>query len=66
MDCYIISKRVANKAVSIAKYESYDDLYAKLETKEGEKGIYRLAKVREMQTKELDHVRWIRDEIKGF
>lgn len=44
---YKLAQKVVYKAVSKAKYEAFDDLYAKLETKEGEKRIYNLAKMRE-------------------
>lgn len=44
---YKMAKRAANKTVDNAKYEPCDDLYVKLETKEGEKRTYKLAKVRD-------------------
>ena len=37
-------KSKAKKAVAMAKGRVYDDLYARLETKEGEKELYRLAR----------------------
>jgi len=37
----------ANKAVRKAKFKKYEELYDRLETNEGEKEVYRLAKVRE-------------------
>ena len=36
----------AKKAVAMAKAHAYEDLYARLETKEGEKELYRLARQR--------------------
>ena len=40
-------KSKAKKAVAIAKGRAYDNFYAKLETKEGEKELYRLARQRD-------------------
>ena len=40
----------------------YDDLYARLETKEGEKELYRLARQRNRAGKDVQHVRVIKDE----
>jgi hypothetical protein len=36
---YKIAKRVAKRAVSVAKDQAYDDLYQRLGTKKGEKDI---------------------------
>ena len=41
---------------------AYDNLYARLETKEGEKELYRLAKQRDRAGKDVQHVRVIKDE----
>ena len=38
-------KSKAKKAVAMAKGCEYDDLYARLETKEGEKELYKLARI---------------------
>ena len=40
----------------------YDDLYARLETKEGEKKLYRLAGQRDRVEKDVQHVKVIKDE----
>ena len=40
----------------------YDDLYARLETKEGEKELCRLARQRDRAGKDVHHVRVIKDE----
>ena len=40
----------------------YDNLYARLETKEGEKELYRLARQRDRAGKDVQHVRVIKDE----
>ena len=46
----------------MAKGRAYDDLYARLETKEGEKELYRLARQRNRAGKDVQHVRVIKDE----
>ena len=46
----------------MAKGRAYDDLYARLETKEGEKELYRLARQRNRAGKDVHHVRVIKDE----
>ena len=39
-----------------------DDLYARLETKEGEKKLYRLARKRDRAEKDVQHVKVLKDE----
>ena len=46
----------------MAKRRVYDNLYARLETKEGEKELYRLASQRDRAGKDVQHVRVIKDE----
>ena len=46
----------------MAKGCAYDDLYARLETKESEKELYRLARQRDRAGKDVEHVRVIKDE----
>ena len=41
---YKEKKSKAKKAVLMAKGRAYEDLYTKLDTKEGEKELYRLAR----------------------
>ena len=55
-------KSKAKKAVAIAKGHAYDDLYARLETKQGEKELYRLARQRDRAGKDAQHMRVIKDE----
>jgi hypothetical protein len=45
IESYKIAKRTAKRAVSVAKGQAYDDLYQRLGTKEGEKDIFRLARI---------------------
>ena len=49
-----------------AKGRAYDDLYARWETKEGEKKLYRLARQRNRAGKDKQHVRIIKDENGNF
>ena len=46
----------------MAKGRAYDNLYARLETKEGKKELYRLARQRNRVRKDVQHVRVIKDE----
>ena len=46
----------------MVKGRAYDDLYARLETKEGEKELYRLARQRDKAGKDGQHVKVIMDE----
>ena len=46
----------------MAKGRVYDDLYARWETKELEKELYRLARQRDRAGKDVQHVRVINDE----
>ena len=59
---YKEKKNKAKKEVAMAKGCAYDDLYARLETKEGEKELYRLAKQRNRVGKDVQHVSVIKDE----
>ena len=46
----------------MAKGRAYDNLYARLETKEGEKELYKLARQRNRAGKDVQHVMVIKDE----
>ena len=46
----------------MAKGRAYNNLYARLKTKEGEKESYRLARQRDRAGKDVQHVRVIKDE----
>ena len=48
--------------MSEAKNETFERLYQKLDTKEGERDIYRIAKVRERKTRDLSQIKCIKDE----
>ena len=51
----------AKRAVSVAKGKAYDDLYQRLGTKEGEKDIYRMARIRERKTRNINQIKCIKD-----
>ena len=55
-------KSKAKKAVAMVKGHAYEDLYARLETKEGEKELYRLARQRDRAGKDIQHVKVLKDE----
>ena len=55
-------KSKAKTAVAMAKGSVYDNLYARLETKEGEKELYRLVRQRDRAKKDVQHVRVIKDK----
>ncbi|AQL05851.1 Retrovirus-related Pol polyprotein LINE-1 [Zea mays] len=59
---YRIAKKSAKRAVSRAQGQAYDDLYQRLDTKQGEKDIYRMAKIRERKTRDVNQVKCIKDE----
>ena len=46
----------------MAKGHAYDDLYARLETKEGEKELYRLTRQRDRAGKDVQHMRILKDD----
>ena len=50
---YKQKKSKAKKAVAMAKRRAYDDLYARLEIKEGEKELYRLSRQRDRAGKDV-------------
>ncbi|KAJ4809245.1 hypothetical protein LUZ62_021811 [Rhynchospora pubera] len=59
---YKLAKKNAKKAVSEARGRAYEDLYQKLSTKEGEKDVYKIAKLRDRKTRDLNQVKCIKDE----
>ena len=46
----------------MAKGRGYEDLYARLETKEGEKELYRLSRQRDRAGNDIQYVRVLKDE----
>ncbi|KAK3548852.1 hypothetical protein QTP70_021037 [Hemibagrus guttatus] len=49
------------REVSKAKQKAYDELYTRLDTREGEKDLYRLARQRDQDGKDVQQVRVIKD-----
>jgi hypothetical protein len=47
--------------VSVAKSQAYDGLYQRLGTKEGEKDIYRMARIHERKTRDINQIKYIKD-----
>ena len=52
---YKEANNAAKRAVAIAKEEAYDELYTKLDTREGAKIIYKLAKSRDRRSRYIGH-----------
>ena len=47
----------------MVKGRAYEDLYARLKTKEGEKKLCRLARQRDRAGKDVQHMRYKADEL---
>ena len=58
---YKVAKKTAKRAVSEARGRAYEDLYQRLNTKEGERDIYKMAKIRERKTRDVNQVKCIKD-----
>ncbi|KAJ0445561.1 putative RNA-directed DNA polymerase [Helianthus annuus] len=59
---YKKAKREAKKAVVEAKNRAYKNMYERLETKEGEHAMFRIAKARERRKQDLGVVKFIKGE----
>ena len=59
---YKATKGLAKEAIAIAKNNAFERLYQKLETKEGEKDVFKLARAREKKTRDLGNVRYVKGE----
>jgi len=59
---YKVAKRLAKKAVTLAKNKAYERLYQKLETREGGNDVFKLARAREKKTRNLGNIRCIKGE----
>ncbi|KAK3531995.1 hypothetical protein QTP86_002262 [Hemibagrus guttatus] len=55
-----LQRRVKSE-VSKAKQKAYDELYTRLDTREGQKDLYRLARQRDRDGKDVEQVRVIKD-----
>ncbi|KAK3556763.1 hypothetical protein QTP70_016690, partial [Hemibagrus guttatus] len=54
-------QRRVNREVSKAKQKAYEEFYTRLDTREGEKDLYRLARQRDRDGKDVQQVRVIKD-----
>ncbi|KAK3564825.1 hypothetical protein QTP86_027964, partial [Hemibagrus guttatus] len=54
-------QRRVKREVSKAKQKAHDELYTRLDTREGEKDLYRLARQRDRDGKDVQQVRVIKD-----
>ncbi|KAK3545731.1 hypothetical protein QTP70_011343 [Hemibagrus guttatus] len=54
-------QRRVKREVSKAKQKAYDELYTRLDTRKGEKDLYRLARQRDREGKDVQQVRVIKD-----
>ncbi|KAK3517427.1 hypothetical protein QTP70_010672 [Hemibagrus guttatus] len=54
-------QRRVKREVSKAKQKAYDELYTRLDTREGDKDLYRLARQRDRDGKDVQQVRVIKD-----
>ena len=61
---YRENKTNAKKAVTTAKDAGYEELYTKLDSREGQDMIYKLAKTRYMRTLDQEYSVYITDERK--
>ena len=57
-----MEKREAKKAVAVAKNNTYERLYQRLDSKEGEREVFKLARTRDRHTRNLSSVRCLKDE----
>ena len=58
---YLLAKKGAKKAVAEARIDAYTGINQKLESWEGQKGVYKLAKSREKATRDIAQVKLIKD-----
>ena len=59
---YKAAKKVAKKAVAVTKSMTFDRSYHRLETKEGEREVFKLVRARKRKPRDLGVVRCIKDE----
>ena len=59
---YKIAKKEVRRVISETKIKVFENFYKRLDTKEGEKDIYKIAKCREKKTRDLTQIKCIKDE----
>ncbi|XP_064107970.1 uncharacterized protein LOC135216526 [Macrobrachium nipponense] len=59
---YKEANNLAKKTVAIAKDRAYDQFYKELDTKEGKGKIFKLAQMRNKSTKDITHIRQMKDK----
>ena len=59
---YKEAKREAKRVVLEAKNKAYENMYRRLETKEGEHDLFKLAKARARRSRDLDTIKFIKDD----
>ncbi|GJV97158.1 hypothetical protein Tco_1548735 [Tanacetum coccineum] len=59
---YKVAKREEKIAVAQAKDKAYEDLYKRLDSREGANDTYKIAKARERRRRDIGNVRFIKDE----
>ena len=59
---YKEKNKIAKRTVAIARNNAYDQLYQDLGTKEGQAKIFSLANMRNKSTKDVTHIRQIKDK----
>ncbi|KAK6761268.1 hypothetical protein RB195_022361 [Necator americanus] len=57
---YLAAKRGAKKAVSKAKSDRYKAVYDMLDTREGERAVYRLVRARHRSTLDMEHTKIVK------
>ncbi|XP_063854808.1 uncharacterized protein LOC135096975 [Scylla paramamosain] len=60
---YKMCSKEAKRTVAITKSDGYDNLYEELDTEEGQRRVFKLAKMRNKSTKDITHVRQVKDEV---
>ena len=56
-----MTKKTTKQVVSEARGQAYKDLYNHLDSKEGERDIYKMAKIRERKPRDVDQIKCLRD-----
>ena len=59
---YKFAKKEVRRVISETKTKIFEEFYKRLDTKEGEKDIYKIARNREKKTRDLTQVKCIKDE----